>query len=93
MKFPFLIKISPGNFPMKGILLKKRRTIPATTKIIPPIISSFPIPVLTSFIIEVQKIRERFIEIFLGLCDGLRYFTLDLDRQNIIAVQSEQKMP
>ena len=41
-KFFFLIKISPGSFPKKGIFSKKMKKTPKPTKKIPNIKKSFP---------------------------------------------------
>ncbi len=41
-KFFFLIKISPGSFPKKGIFSKKTKKSPKPTKKIPNIKKIFP---------------------------------------------------
>jgi hypothetical protein len=41
-KFFFLITMSPGNFPKKGILSKTKRSTPINRIILPNSISTFP---------------------------------------------------
>lgn len=51
VKFSLLIVISPGSFPMKGILLKNISTSPITAMMSPIIKTAFPIPLKSSMIL------------------------------------------
>lgn len=80
MKFSFLIKISPGSFPKKGILKRANKTINVPMKAvnIPIIIRNFPklfIVLKENIVVKIglnyticfqKKVRLKFTFIFFG---------------------------